>query len=70
MADSITTRVKVIAEVPVELRDEIDTLGAKVDLKMSQIVREALERFLPLLRQRAVERELATAMPETATAQV
>lgn len=61
------TRTKVIAEVPEELRDEINELGTKVDLRMSQIVREALERFLPILRQRAVEREQATmAVAETA----
>jgi len=57
MAD---TTKKVIADVPEELRDEIDLLGEQVDLKMSQIVREALERFMPTLRQRATERAEAT----------
>lgn len=53
MAD---TTKKVIADVPGELRDEIDDLGEKLDLRMSQMVREALERTIPVWRQRAVER--------------
>lgn len=59
MAD---TTKKVIADVPDELRDEIDDLGAKLDLRMSQMVREALERTVPLWRQRAAERAEATAV--------
>jgi predicted DNA-binding protein len=47
---------KVIADVPDEMRDEIDELGEKLDLKMSQMVREAMERTIPVWRQRAVER--------------
>lgn len=62
MAES---KVRVIADVPENLRNEIDILGPKVDLKMSQIVREALERFMPILRQRVAEREAATLTPAT-----
>jgi len=57
MAD---TTKKVIADVPDGLRDELDELGAKLDLRMGQRVREALERFMPVLRQRAGERAEAT----------
>jgi hypothetical protein len=56
------SRVKVIAEVPEELRNAIDELGPRADLTMGQIVREALERFMPILRQRVAERERATAV--------
>lgn len=54
---------KVIADVPDELRDEIDDLGTKLDLRMSQMVREALERTIPVWRQRAVERAKAALSP-------
>lgn len=47
---------KVIADVPVEMRDKIDDLGEKLDLRMGQMVREALERTIPIWQQRAVER--------------
>jgi len=50
---------KVIAEVPETLRNEIDDLALKLDLRMSQMIREALERTVPLWRHRAVERSEA-----------
>jgi hypothetical protein len=47
---------RVIADVPMPLREEIDSLGSIVDMKMGPIVREALERFMPELRKRAAAR--------------
>lgn len=62
-------RTKVIAEVPQELRDEMDELGFIVDMKMGPIVREAIDRFMPILRQRAAERaSLKESAQEPATA--
>lgn len=62
MAESTTNeREKVIGEVPKELRAKIDTLGDRLDLKMSQMLREAIERTIPVWEERAAEREAATA---------
>lgn len=54
------TTKKVIADVPDEMRDEIDALSEKLDLRMGQMVREAIERTIPIWRQRATERAEAT----------
>lgn len=69
MAD---TTKKVMADMPEALVDELDALGTQADLTRSQIVREAIDRFMPILRQRAAERELLASIvapaPETAEA--
>ena len=50
------TTKKVIADVPVDMRDKLDDLGEKLDLRMGQMVREAIERTIPVWQQRATER--------------
>ena len=61
-----TTKIKVMADVPEAMVVELDSLGARADLKRSQIVREAIDRFLPVLRQRVAEREQLAEMPAEA----
>jgi len=54
------TTKKVIADVPAEMRDKLDDLGERLDLRMGQMIREAIERAIPVWQQRAAERAEAT----------
>lgn len=59
---------KVIAKLPLAEKQEFMDLGERVGLTQGQIVREALQRFKPVLIQRVNELEAATAVPEEAIA--
>lgn len=50
------TTKKVIADVPTDMREKLDDLADKLDLRMGQMVREAIERTIPVWQQRANER--------------
>jgi hypothetical protein len=53
---------KVIAKIPKDEKREMVDLGLKLDMTMGQIVREALQRFRPILVERVAEKEKATAV--------
>lgn len=61
MAEVTNSTQKVIADVPEETREKIDRLGGILDLKMGQMVREAIDRTIPIWEERAAERLRATA---------
>ena len=52
---------KVIAKIPGDEKQEYVELADKLDLNLSQVVRESLQRFKPVLIKRVAEKERATA---------
>lgn len=71
MAETANENAKVIGEVPLETREEMDRLGEILDMKMGAQLREAIARTIPVWQKRAAERQRATrplATPEQSTA--
>jgi hypothetical protein len=57
---------KVIAKLPADEKEALIDFADRLDVSQGQIIREALQRFRPVLEQRVAERERATGLAEVA----